>query len=104
MLARSGWVVVDRNAVNWSVGLGLAVREYPTDVGPADYVLFVDQEPVGVIEAKEAAEYFAILVRTVYRLIDEGELNRTKIRGCLGVPLAEIRRYERELEKRMGET
>jgi hypothetical protein len=35
MLARSGWVVVNRNAVNWTLGLGLAVREYPTDVGPA---------------------------------------------------------------------
>jgi excisionase family DNA binding protein len=51
----------------------------------------------------EVAEYFAISVRTVYRLIDEGQLNRTRIRGCPRVPLAEIRRYERELEGRMGE-
>ena len=51
----------------------------------------------------EVAEYFAISIRTVYRLIDEGELNRTKIRGSLTVPLTEIRRYERELERRMGE-
>jgi hypothetical protein len=35
MLAQSGWVVVDKNATNWSLGLGIAVREYPTDVGPA---------------------------------------------------------------------
>jgi len=28
------------------------VREYPTDTGPADYVLFVKREAVGVIEAK----------------------------------------------------
>ena len=37
---------------------GVAVREYPTDIGPADYVLFVDCKPVGVIEAKrvEAGE------------------------------------------------
>ncbi len=36
----------------------MAVREFPTDTGPADYVLFVDREAVGVIEAKrdEAAE------------------------------------------------
>ena len=34
------------------------MREYPTDTGPADYVLFVNREPVGVIEAKrdEAGE------------------------------------------------
>ncbi|MBW1668958.1 MAG: helix-turn-helix domain-containing protein [Deltaproteobacteria bacterium] len=51
----------------------------------------------------EVAEYFAISVRTVYRLIDEGELRRTKIRGCLRVPLMEIQRYERELRKQMSE-
>jgi restriction endonuclease S subunit len=29
-----------------------AVREYPTDSGPSDCLLFVDRKPVGVIEAK----------------------------------------------------
>ena len=33
-------------------GLGVAVREYQTDVGPADYALFVDKKAVGIIEAK----------------------------------------------------
>ena len=47
----------------------------------------------------EVAEYFSISVRTVYRLIDEGEIKRTKIRGCLRVPVWEIERYEKELEK-----
>ena len=47
----------------------------------------------------EVAAYFSISVRTVYRLIDEGELKRMKIRGCLRVPLVEIERYEKELEK-----
>ncbi|MFO7886556.1 MAG: type I restriction-modification enzyme R subunit C-terminal domain-containing protein [Desulfobacteraceae bacterium] len=56
MLARSGWVVVDKNAINWGLGPGLAVREYQTDVGPADYVLFLDRNPVGVIEAKKETE------------------------------------------------
>ncbi len=49
----------------------------------------------------EVAEYFAVSVRTVYRLIDEGELKRTKIRGCLRIPLWEIERYEKELESGM---
>jgi excisionase family DNA binding protein len=48
---------------------------------------------------EEVADYFSISVRTVYRLIDEGELKRMKIRGCLRVPLWEIERYEKELEK-----
>ena len=28
------------------------MREYQTDVGPTDYVLFIDGQPVGVTEAK----------------------------------------------------
>jgi len=52
----------------------------------------------------EVAEYFSISVRTVYRLIEEGELGRTKIRGCLRIPLTEIQRYEEELEKQMGKS
>ena len=57
-LAEAGWLVQSRNQVDLNAGLGVAVREYPTDIGPADYVLFVDRKPVGVIEAKrvEAGE------------------------------------------------
>lgn len=40
--------------------MGVAVREYQTDVGPADYVLFVDKKPVGVIEAKREDEGFRL--------------------------------------------
>jgi len=46
------------------------------------------------------ADYFSISVRTVYRLIDEGELRRTKIRGCLRIPVDEIQNYETKLKKR----
>ena len=52
MLCQSGWVVQDKKKIDFSAGLGVAVREYQTDVGPADYVLFVDKKPVGVVEAK----------------------------------------------------
>jgi excisionase family DNA binding protein len=38
----------------------------------------------------EVADYFSISVRSVYRLIDEGELKRMKIRGCIRVPFREI--------------
>ncbi|WP_214036341.1 hypothetical protein [Methanospirillum sp.] len=50
-LIESGFAVQDRKKIDWRVSPGIAVREYPTDVGPADYVLFVDRVPVGVIEA-----------------------------------------------------
>jgi len=52
MLIAAGWLVQSKKKVDLSANNGVAVREYQTDVGPADYVLFVDRKPVGVIEAK----------------------------------------------------
>lgn len=52
LLRESGWVVQPAKKIDFSVGLGIAVREYQTDVGPVDYALFVDKRAVGVIEAK----------------------------------------------------
>ncbi|MGD1064983.1 MAG: restriction endonuclease subunit R, partial [Terracidiphilus sp.] len=51
-LAEAGWYVQDKDKINFNAGQGIAVREYPTDIGPADYVLFVNRRAVGVIEAK----------------------------------------------------
>ena len=51
-LSNAGWIVQDNKKIDFSTGLGIAVREYQTDVGPADYVLFVDKKPVGVVEAR----------------------------------------------------
>ena len=53
LLLQSGWVIQDKNRINLNEGLGQAVREYQTDVGFADYVLFVGRKAVGVIEAKK---------------------------------------------------
>lgn len=54
-LRACGWAVQNKEAYDPSEGEGQAVREYPTDTGPADYVLFVDKKPLGVIEAKQEA-------------------------------------------------
>jgi type I restriction enzyme, R subunit len=56
MLIASGWAIQSKNSINLKAAKGVAVREYQTDIGPADYVLFVDAKPVGVIEAKRAEE------------------------------------------------
>ncbi len=56
MLGDAGWVVQDKKHINFNAGLGVAVREYQTDIGPADYVLFVDRQPVGIVEAKKEEE------------------------------------------------
>ena len=55
-LEAAGWRVQDAKAINLGAGRGIAVREYPTDTGPADYLLFVDRTPIGVIEAKRDEE------------------------------------------------
>ena len=49
-------LIQNKNQVNLKAATGVAVREYQTDIGPADYVLFVDKKPVGIIEAKRADE------------------------------------------------
>jgi len=53
-LRQAGWVV--QKKIDFNAGAGQAVREWQTDVGPADYVLFVDRKAVGVIEAKRQEE------------------------------------------------
>jgi type I restriction enzyme R subunit len=54
LLTDSGWVVQDKRATNLSAARGVAVREFPlkSGHGEADYLLFVDAAPLGVIEAK----------------------------------------------------
>jgi len=58
MLIETGWVVQSKSNIDLSANIGVAVREYQTDVGPADYVLFVERKPVGIIEAKREDEGF----------------------------------------------
>src|SRR5215218_1888810 len=53
MLAAAGWAVQDRKAVNLSASKGVAVREFPLEAGFADYILFVDRQAVGIVEAKK---------------------------------------------------
>jgi len=45
----------------------------------------------------EVAIYFAISARTVYRLLDEGDLQVTRIRGCVRVSSEELKRFEASL-------
>ena len=53
-LEAAGWVVQDRGALNLFAGIGIAVREFimAPGHGRADYLLFVDKQVVGIIEAK----------------------------------------------------
>ena len=52
LLTSAGWIVQDFKHLNFGAGIGIAVREFPTGRGEADYLLFVDRKAVGVVEAK----------------------------------------------------
>ena len=52
-LIECGYVLQDMSEINPSASKGVIIREYPTDTGPVDYLIFIDKKPVGVIEAKE---------------------------------------------------
>jgi len=68
-LEQAGWIIQDFKQLNLGAAQGVAVREYPTDTGPADYVLFVKREAVGVIEAKrdEAGENLTVTEKQTER-------------------------------------
>jgi len=56
-LRAAGWIIQDRSELNLHTSIGVAVREFPVtkpngNPGEADYMLFINQKAVGVIEAK----------------------------------------------------
>jgi type I restriction enzyme R subunit len=51
-LATCGWLVQDHKAMNLGAGPGVAVREFPLDTGPVDYLLYAGGKVIGVVEAK----------------------------------------------------
>jgi type I restriction enzyme R subunit len=53
LLRNAGWAIQSKDKINWNESLGIVIKEYQTDIGPADYVLFVDRKPVGIVEAKK---------------------------------------------------
>ncbi|MHB1423320.1 MAG: type I restriction endonuclease subunit R [Gemmataceae bacterium] len=51
-LEKCGWIVQDREEMNISAGLGVAIREYSLQGGEADYLLYADAKAIGTVEAK----------------------------------------------------
>ncbi|WPJ97523.1 type I restriction-modification enzyme R subunit C-terminal domain-containing protein [Coraliomargarita algicola] len=80
-LSAAGWVVQDIKSINLAAQCGVAVREFPTATGPADYMLFADGKAIGIVEAKkegvtlsavhmQAAEYGTAATRHIQRWAD----------------------------------
>jgi type I restriction enzyme, R subunit len=56
LLEAAGWQVQDYQRMSLSAAHGVAVREFQLKQDAADYLLFVDGEPAGVIEAKKEGD------------------------------------------------
>lgn len=56
MLIDAGWLIQDKRSQNLSAGKGIAITETKNTSGFADYTLFVNRKPVGIIEAKREEE------------------------------------------------
>lgn len=54
MLRTAGWILQDMKDINLGAASGIVVQEYPLESGEhADYIMFLNRNPVGVIEAKK---------------------------------------------------
>ena len=84
-LAACGWVLQDHKHAAVAAAQGVAVREVPVGVGRADYVLFVDCQAVGVIEAKPVGTTLTgVEPQTLgYRQSYPGELPAADVSGVL---------------------
>lgn len=56
LLTAAGWQIQDYRQMNLSAAQGVAVREFQLRQDAADYLLFVEGTPVGVIEAKKEGD------------------------------------------------
>ncbi len=59
-LRASGWVVQGMAELSPAAACGVAVREYPTDMGPMDYLLLVDGQPGGLLQANLPPRVFYV--------------------------------------------
>lgn len=63
-LISAGYVIQDMDDMNLYASKGVVVREYPTDTGEVDYLIFINGDPVGIIEAKEVNKGEKLVVET----------------------------------------
>ena len=58
LLDKAGWLVQNRDQANVNASRGVAVRSFPLKAGHgfADYLLYVDGQAAGVVEAKKEGE------------------------------------------------
>ena len=63
-LKEVGYIIQDMDELNLDAAIGVLVREYPTSTGPVDYMIFINGEPCGVIEAKKLEKGIELITKT----------------------------------------
>lgn len=110
-LLACSWVVQHKKEINLSASQGVAVREYQTDIGPADYVLFINKKPVGIIEGKRAEEGVHLTIHeerygnSVRSFgVNQSNINGTKLKSypIPLPPLKEQKQIVQEIESRLS--
>ena len=84
-LAAAGWSVQPNKAIDHTLAKGVAIREYQTSIGPADYVLFGEKRALGVVGRGVATVPIFLLVPQV-KLRKRLDLARDAERAVDGVP------------------
>lgn len=76
-LAAAGWTVQGKDEIDVNASLGVATREFPLEKphGRVDYLLFVNGQPVGVIEAKAEGTTLVEVPRSARRSKVQGKSN-----------------------------
>ncbi|MBN2053770.1 DEAD/DEAH box helicase family protein [bacterium] len=84
-LEQSGWAVQSRDEINLRAGRGVAIRELHVGHGHgvADYLLFVDEKPVGVVEAKKEGH-------TLSGVAPQAEKYADGMPGCIEPPITPL--------------
>ncbi len=53
LLTDVGWLIQSRDETNINAARGVAIREFKSGYGEADYLLYVDAVPASLVEAKK---------------------------------------------------
>jgi len=83
LLESAGWEVQDIRELNLGASLGVAIREFPLESGPADYLLFVDRTAVGVVEAKPEGTTLSGVAEQSEKYIAGGSKNLPQVQEPL---------------------
>ena len=83
-LVACGWVVQNYKQYNPSAGRGIALREVPLKSGSCDYLLLVDRNAVGVVEAKkEGTRLSGVVEQSAYYAVNRPDMIQSSAEDSL---------------------